>query len=308
MLGVALGGHKVELSYAETGAEGIDLLSSAQVEEVQLVGDLGEIGQIDPVVPDEALQLAPGEAVAEDGGIDHAVGREDHAALLRHPHRLLQCLAAVAFLKQVVHGPQDQGQVEGVVSEGGEVDGVALADGHSFAGLSQLVEDFNVVLHQLHRIHPVSHPGKGVGVASRGSANLQNPCAGGQVFLDKVHGGDEFHMPRPGQQAAVFVVVLVKLVQIGFHGTSLLKIKNRQCQLKSYTAVKYLIMRSYASGYDNVSPARRESPLTDLGIFQEYTKANMSRTSLKDFLHCSTKSCGCQGDFLEKGCVFCRMR
>ena len=131
----------------------------------------------------------------------------------------------------MVHGAEDQGQVEGVIIEAGKIHGVALADGHIFPGLGEAVEDVDVVLHQLHRIHPVAHACEGVGVATRCRAHLQYPHAGLQIPVDEVHGGCKLHMTRPGQQAAFFVVVLIELIQIEFHWISLPKIKNRQCWL-----------------------------------------------------------------------------
>ena len=181
-------------------------------------------------------QVAAHEAEVVDGSLIVAVGGEQKAAGLGHPQGFGQGLVLFLVSEQVVHGPQQQRDIIGFILESGQVDGVALPDGDVLAGLGILLEDVDVALKQLQRVHLITHPCQCVAVAACGSADFQNAHAGLQVLFQIAHGGQKLDLTAAALQSSILIVGFVVHVQVIFdlHGFSSFQIKKqcRRCQNK----------------------------------------------------------------------------
>jgi len=85
VVGVAVGGHEVELGYRKPGPEPVDILFPVQFKQIPGIGEGVKGLRVDHAFCDDILNFAPDKAVGQDACIAHAVGRKQDTALFCDP-------------------------------------------------------------------------------------------------------------------------------------------------------------------------------------------------------------------------------
>jgi hypothetical protein len=153
-----------------------------------------------------------GEMISDEALVDLVERVQPVAeAMAEHPTEF-ELITAIAML----YFREQQCDIVGIIGKIGQIHRIALSDCHGFSRKGVLFENFNVVLHQLHRINRKALLRQCMAVPSCCRADFQNPHPGFQIPFHVSHRGQKFHHAMFGAKTTVFIVLLVVMFQILF--------------------------------------------------------------------------------------------
>ena len=211
--GAAVRSHVMQPGHGKYGHQLIHILLADQFKQILWLGPGGKCHRVDQPrlnIPGHA-DIPPSKPLVEKAAVGNDIGRKHQSPRLRHTDGLPQGPPLILRVIKVVQRPQQQHDVVRIVRERGQIHGISLGNCDRLAGPRILPENLYIVLHQLHGVHGIPPARQGVRIPAGSGPHLQHAVSGPYILLNVAHGGEKLNRTVPGRQAAVLVVLVVKI-------------------------------------------------------------------------------------------------